>query len=355
MEIYVMNDKFDMICVLDTFISFIWTDRYCGYGDFELYTKAGSGILESVKNGYYLFNRDSEHVMVVESIELETDIEEGDNVKITGRSLESILDRRIVWPSAVISGNLQDCIKKLINDSFISPSIAERRIENFIFRDSSDKNVTRLTVEETEYNGDSIYDVIAGLCQGNGIGFKITFDDSLRFVFSLYAGADRSYSQSENPYVTFSPEFDNLINSNYIESKQEYKNVVLVAGEKDESSKAVTAPAGSASGLERREMYIEASDISHKRDEGPDLNDAEYKKLLVQRGLETLNEYGIAKAFDGEFDASQLYTYNEDFFMGDIVQVSNKYGITAKARITEFIHSQDTSGLSVYPAFSILE
>ncbi len=52
-----------------------------------------------------------------------------------------------------------------------------------------------------------------------------------QFVFELYAGFDRSYDQTENPYVIFSPKFENIINSNYIESKASLKTVTLVGGE----------------------------------------------------------------------------------------------------------------------------
>lgn len=355
MEIYVMDTDFNMTNVLDVFKSFIWTDRYYGNGDFELFTKVGTDILNKLKIDYYLWNKDSGHVMIVENIEIDTDIDDGDTVKITGRSLESILDRRIVWPSATISGNLQACIKTLINDSIISPTISDRKIENFIFKEITDTAITSLTVEETEFNGDSIYDVVLSLCSTNGVGFQIIINGSNQFEFSLYIGADRSYDQTNNSYVTFSPEFDNLINSSYIESKQSYKNVTLVAGEKDENSNVKTASSGSASGLDRRELYTVASDISQKQEDDTTLSDEDYEKLLVQKGTENLQEYAISKVFDGEFDATQLYTYNEDFFMGDIVQISNEYGITKKARIIEFIQSQDADRCSMYPSFSIID
>lgn len=349
-----MDTNFKMVSVLDVFISFIWTDRYYEYGDFELYTRVSTDILSKIQSEYYLLNKESEHLMIVENIEIETDLEDGHTVKITGRSLESILDRRIVWPSTIISGNIQDCIKKLLNDSIISPSISERKIDNFIFDTSNNSKITNTIIEETEYNGDNLYEIISGLCSANDIGFKVVLNKSNQFVFSLYVGEDRSYEQTKNPYVTFSPEFDNLINSNYVESIQDYKNVTLVAGEKDDNDIPKTASTGNVSGLSRRELYTEATDINQKQEDDTTLTDEEYKNLLIQRGNEALLEHKISVTFDGEFDATQMYTYNKDFFMGDIVQVANEYGIESKARIIEFIQSQDTNGYSMYPTFSIM-
>ena len=349
-----MDTNFKMVSVLDVFISFIWTDRYYEYGDFELYTRVSTDILSKIQSEYYLLNKESEHLMIVENIEIETDLEDGHTVKITGRSLESILNRRIVWSSTIISGNIQDCIKKLLNDSIISPSISERKIDNFIFDTSNNSKITNTIIEETEYNGDNLYEIISGLCSANDIGFKVVLNKSNQFVFSLYVGEDRSYEQTKNPYVTFSPEFDNLINSNYVESIQDYKNVTLVAGEKDDNDIPKTASTGNVSGLSRRELYTEATDINQKQEDDTTLTDEEYKNLLIQRGNEALLEHKISVTFDGEFDATQMYTYNKDFFMGDIVQVANEYGIESKARIIEFIQSQDTNGYSMYPTFSIM-
>ena len=349
-----MDKNFKMVSVLDVFISFIWTDRYYEYGDFELYTRVSTDILSKIQSEYYLLNKESEHLMIVENIEIEADLDDDHTVKITGRSLESILDRRIVWSSTIISENIQECIKKLLNDSIISPSIPERKIDNFIFETSNNSKITNTIIEETEYNGDNIYEIISGLCSANDIGFKIVLNESNQFVFSLYVGEDRSYEQTKNPYVTFSPEFDNLINSNYVESIQDYKNVTLVAGEKDDNDIPKTASTGNASGLSRRELYTEATDINQKQEDDTTLTDEEYKNLLIQRGNEALLEHKISVTFDGEFDATQMYTYNEDFFMGDVVQVANEYGIESKARIIEFIQSQDTNGYSMYPTFSIM-
>lgn len=49
--------------------------------------------------------------MIVEKIQITSDTEDGNHVTVTGRSLESILDRRIVWGQKLLSGNLQNGIK----------------------------------------------------------------------------------------------------------------------------------------------------------------------------------------------------------------------------------------------------
>lgn len=154
----------------------------------------------------------------------------------------------------------------MLNENIISPSIADRKISNFTFKPSTDNKVTGLTIDN-QYTGDDLYTVIKGLCEENNIGFKIILTDDNKFEFSLYAGADRSYDQTENPYVVFSPNFENIINSNYYSSNANLKNVTLVAGEGEGASRKTTV-VGSGSGLDRRELFTDARDISSDTEDG---------------------------------------------------------------------------------------
>lgn len=222
MELLVLNTAFESIAVVDTYESLIWTDRYNAYGDFEIFFAMDTGLLEYLKEDNYLWLKESEHCMIIEEIKIDSDTEDGNHLIVTGRSLESILERRIIWGQRIFSGNLQNAIQTMLNENIISPSIADRKIPNFTFKASTDSKVTGLTIDN-QYTGDDLYTVIKGLCEENNIGFKIILTDDNKFEFCLYAGADRSYDQTENPYVVFSPNFENIINSNYYSSKANLK------------------------------------------------------------------------------------------------------------------------------------
>lgn len=351
MELFVLNAVFESIAVIDTYESMIWTDRYNAYGDFEIYFAMDESLLEYIKEDYYLWLKDSEHSMIIEDIKIDADTEEGNRLIVTGRSLESILERRIIWGQRIFSGNLQNAIQTMLNENIISPSVADRKIANFIFVPSTDSKITSLTIDN-QYTGDDLYTVIKGLCEENNIGFKIVLTDDNQFAFSLYAGADRSYDQTENPYVVFSPNFENIINSNYFSSKAGYRNVTLVAGEGEGASRKTTV-VGSASGLDRRELFTDARDISSDTEDGT-LSDAEYIAQLRTKGLKNLADHMITTAFEGEVEVTRLFKYGEDFFIGDIVQIANEYGNENSAYISELIISNSDEGLSIYPTFKTI-
>lgn len=265
MNLIVLDTNLQVVAVADTYNSMIWTDRFQEAGDFELCRPMERSVLDYIQKDFYLWRKDSEHVMIIEKILIESDAEDGDRLTVTGRSLESILDRRIIWGLKTLSGNFQDGVKSLLEENIINPSKPERKIPNFIFEASTDPAITELKID-TQYMGDNLYDVITALCKERGIGFKVTLNSSNQFVFKLYSGADRSYGQFLNPYVIFSPNFDNIIDSNYVEEKSAWKNVTLVGGEGEGSERRYTA-VGNTTGLERRELFTDARDVSSDIDE----------------------------------------------------------------------------------------
>lgn len=373
MELMVLNTEFETVGIIDTFMSCIWTDRYNESGDFEICLPMNISLLDVLKEDYYLITEESEHVMIIEDLDVTTDVEEGKRLIVTGRSLEQILDRRIVLNKTSfvaeydadnneILPNLQNGIKTILNENIISPAIAARRISNFIFEESTDEKITSLTFE-AQYWGDNVYDVIYSLCLENEIGFKITLNDSNQFVFKLYAGVDRSYNQFENPYIVFSQDNDNLLNTSYYRSRSSFKNVAVVLGEEikdsvvdpdgDKERKSVTV--GNELGLARREIFEDANDITSKIDEKTTLTDEQYRALLKRRGIDALIENLEVEAFEGEVEATLMYKYGEDFFIGDIVQIIDEYGHEGQAYISELIISQDTDSIAMYPTFMTIQ
>jgi len=356
MELTVLDTNLSKINIIDIFDSLIWTDRYFGSGDFEVYTKASSSIISNLREDYFLILKESEHVMIVETVNLKTDVEDGSKFIVTGRSLESILDRRIVWKQTSISGGLQNGIKQLLLENAIDPEDPDRKFNRLIFQESEDPVITNLSID-TQLTGDNLYTAIQQLCESNGIGFKITLSSDNEFVFKLYAGKDRSFEQIENPFVAFSPDLDNLSNTNYYHSKTPYKTITLVAGEgegSDRITSQVQLPSGAGTDLDRREKFTDARDISTLVD-GVELTPEEYNTLLFNRGIISLLESQQSSSFDGKIDPTVNYIYGTDFFIGDIVQIANEYGLKGKSRVIEVVFSEDSSGRDIYPTFQTIE
>lgn len=355
MEIECLNSNFRMIYILDKFNSLIWTDRYWSSGDFDIKIPPNIEVLNELLNVKYLRLSESEHLMILEDLNIHSDIENGDSLILTGRSLESILDRRIVWTGTSMSGNFQTEIEDLLKESIINPTDTDRAIDNFEFIASTDPAITGLTVD-SQFVGDLIYDVITTLCRNKDVGFKVTLNQYLNFQFLLYKGVNRSYSQSTNPYIVFSPNNDNLINSDYVETSRFVKTIMLVAGEEGVGNARITtsvaAPGGSLTGLNRKEAYYQPN-ITRNSPDGQ-LTDPQYIAKLQERGAAELSKNKFVKVFDGEVDFT-MYNFGEDFFMGDVLQIEDAYGHQTETRVVEVIYSQDKEGIRTYPTFATVE
>lgn len=342
MEFYIYDESIQLIGVMDYFTSAIWTPRYYDVGDFELQISASREVFELMKEGHYVTRLDDNMVGIIEHPKLMTDEENGDFLLVSGRDAKSILDRRIVWTQTNLSGTVEDGIRQLITENVISPVDPNRAIPNFILGER--KGFTETI--RMQVTGDNLLEIITKLCQMHDYGFSVSIVNGM-FEFDLYKGIDRSLSQNANPHVEFSPDLDNVITVEYEVDNTNIKNVALVAGE-GEGIDRKTVSVGTASGMARRELYVDARDMSTN---GGEIDNNTYLEMLAGRGDEKLAEhYGIA-IFEGQIEPAVNYEYKKDYFLGDKIQITNEYGVTAATRIIEIIECEDGNGYSMTPTF----
>lgn len=356
MEATILDTSFNIVGIVDDYQSMIWTERYSEAGDFELYGATNSTIASYCKMGYFVTIPESNRAMIIESIEISEETDKSNKILVKGRSLEAILMRRIVWDQTILSGTVQNAVYKLLYDSILNPSDSNRAIPNFYFLQSTDEAITSLTFESAQFTGDTIYDAIKQFADAFEIGFKIEFINK-QMIFSLFAGKDRSYSQSTNPFVVYSDDYDNIVSSDFKNNMSSYQNVALVAGEGEGSERRKVeyyTSESAPSGLGRYELFVDARDISSTTDEGT-LTDEEYENELRTRGDSKLAEVEEDFSFDCQIDTLNSYQYGKDYDIGDILQLIGILDIKAQMRITEFIRCTDTNGYSAYPQFKIID
>lgn len=398
--LYVLDSRYEIKAVIDTFSDFLWTERYCGYGEFEITIPVNKELANVCKVDDYVSIRESEVIMVIDTIGLHTDIENGDTMTISGRSLETILDRHIILDEAIgvinddgtsLNISIQEAIRTILNNNIINPAHSKRRIPNFSFKESADKRITSLTMSAFKSRGENIYEKISEICKSNNLGFRVNAVDSGGFEFELYFGTDRTYNQESVPVVVFSDSYENLPSSDYLNTVQDYKNVAYVEWDyefevsrinftRDDNnviightieterltgSDLTEVDIESSSGLHRREIYVKGASRYDLGSYGvysydvPLPSDVPTKeaglKQALDDGKEALSEYKTTIYFDGETNPYRQFVYGVDYFVGDIVQLENKYGMTGTCRITEIINSRDESGATSSITFENIE
>lgn len=351
MELWIYSDAFALLGVVDQASSIIWANRYRQCGDFEIYVAATDKMRELLffdmtRADRFVVRRDDDMAGIIEKAEIVIDEERGDYLRVTGRCLRSIYARRIVWSQTVLTGTVENGLRQLVTDALISDIDAGRKYAPLRLAAPHGYSGSM----EKQLTGAVLLDALEEICAAHNYGMKITMDTREgTMTADFYRGTDRTAGQSENPRVIFSEQYGNLLGTNHTRDVTGYKTVALVAGEGEGTARrrSLVYRLPKDTGLRRREMYVDARDISSNDGE---IEQSEYAKLLIERGLANLTEAAAVESMTGSIMPRQ-YVYGRDYFLGDMVTVIDKYGSMADTQVLEIIESWDESGYIATPTF----
>lgn len=344
-ELIVKNKNFENIALIDSYISLICTTSYNEGGEFELCVAVSEKNIKFLKMNYYITRNDNNDTFIIENLQITINDDKEELMIISGRTIDSIISRRIIENQTILKTTVFEGIKKLLDENLINPKNNDRKIPNFTI-----KNVNFTDKISRQFTGDNLLEAIIDICQSYNLGFKLNLKENI-FELELYKGVNRSYSQNEVPYIVFSDEYDNLLSSNYAESTKELVTNVLVAGEGEgDSRRKLWVSELEKTGLERYEFFKDSRNTSSNDGE---VSEEDYKKQLQQEGLEYLTKKTIAFSGEVYFD---YVGYGKNVFLGDIVTIQNKHwNLYINARLNKIIESIDEGGKhSIEPIFTIL-
>lgn len=358
MEVYTLDSLFRREQVIDRFESLIWVERYKDLGDFELVLHSTLESRSRLRAGTHLAMNASHYVMVVETVEDDADSEGKRTLKVSGRSLEVILEDRVakeslsnttLSPTWNITLPPADVARKIFHDICVTGILSIFDVIPFVIEGTF---MPASTIAEpidpitVEIEPTTVLNAIKNIADVWNLGFRLLREyDMSNLYFDIYTGSDRTSAQTVLPPVIFTPELDNLQDTTELTTIAQAKNVAYVY-----------SPAGfqmvypldvdpEVEGFERRALAVNASDIT---DENPDVTAA-----LIQRGIEELSKNRVFQAFDGEINQNSQYKPGRDYNLGDIVEVRNSDGEINNMRVTEIIYASDAEGERSYPTLAL--
>lgn len=357
MDAYILNSLLQPVDVVDDFLSFIWTERFKRYGDFELIVNANSAFRGKLPAGTRLVIERSKRVMTVETLEDTTDDEGRAVLKVTGRSLEMILDNRLargvmgdltITPKWVLEGTPTEIARQIYHDICVTGildlgDIIPGVTEASIFPVDTIAEPTEEVI--VEFDPVTVYTALGNLADVYDFGFRLVRDDDTQLYFDVYMGSDRTTRQDVLPAVVFSPDMDNLQNSTELTSTALYKNVAYVLSK---AGSVIVYPLDvdpEIEGFERNVMVVKADDIA--------VDDLDAEAKMTQRGLEELAKARRFTAFDGEISLQNQYRYGVDFHLGDLVEIRKNSGGMTSMQVTEQIFIHDAEGEREYPTLTV--
>lgn len=325
MEIYITDETLTDIVLIDN-ANMIWNTKYNDAGEFEIYAPASKELLEVARKGVFAYREDSDNVMILEKIQTKTDQEAGNYVIISGSGAEKLLNRRIIWSQTNINSDVAAAARQVTYDNLIEPADKTRKMPIVKLGDYAPAQMTT----QRQLWGESLFDIVKEILGLKEMGFRIR-KSGYNLMFDIYKGVDRSGD------ITFSPEYDNLLRSEYTYDKSDYKNVALVSGEGEGELKK-TCSVGTAAGLERREVYVEKGSVSSN--EGT-ITEENYMATLKGEGDTALAEKKISETVNAEIEPGGLFQFGIDYNLGDIVNIKDDFGNTKKVRIVQISENSD--------------
>lgn len=331
MELYLFNADRELAGLVESYEYLRWTRRYAQCGSFELKAIASNENVALLKIGNILWKNDDDEAGFIEYLEMT--LQEQEYITVSGRFATSLLSRRIIWGTEILTGDLSSAVSQLLSNHLISPANTDRTISGIIYTPES----VGVSVS-TQISFGNLVDTVTGLCEAADVGIKTAFNPSAKqFTVQLYIGA---VSQA-----VFSKEYENIIEQVFTESLSDFANTALVGGEGEGSERTFVA-AGGGIGLTRYEIFVDAKDLRSEDFPGG------YETALLFRGNNKLAEQAMVRAFDVTVNQYGNLKYKVDFDLGNMIQaVSKRWGTSMTARITSVEESYDRDGMSLSVVF----
>lgn len=351
MELYVFDKNLNFLGILESYSSLIWRRKYSKCGEFELHCSLTPDTLNLLKRGNIIWKNDDQEAGYIEYRNLRQDREGNEVLVIKGKFLTGYLGRRVIWGTENLNTTSENTIRELVNKNAINPVNIDRKIELMALGEVG--NYTQETNIQVSYK--NLLETVEEIANISELGIRTLLGiENKQMLLDIYEGLDRTASNGVNPPAIFSKEFENILEQEYTDSLNNYKNTALVAGEGEGIAREFIS-IEEGTGLDRIELFVDARDLQSTKtvnDEDVPIPISEYREMLEDRGRSKLSEYKEIKTFNSKINLNSNLEYGSDFNLGDIVTcTSKKWGVTIDTRITEVEEIYESTGKQVNVVF----
>ena len=330
---------FEAVC--DSFSSLLWDIEYYQCGRFEVYIATNPLNIEILKTDRIVGrDNDKEHFGIIESVQINTDMENGDYLTVSGRFLMCLLEKRIIYPTCSFTSqkSYSDIVNSVVSQNAIHDD--NRKIPGLSLGSVSSDCWSRTAKLQVSY--DNLMEWIYTICEKIGgtanIRLKKISGEQYEMVLDLSECTDRSIVQKENPHIVFSDGYTNLLSFTYSSGISAQRNFAYVLGKG-----------------EGYEVYVDAKDMADEQQENGETKpifEEEYIELLKERSKENIVLPMTALESQIAVQSTQ-FRYNTDYFVGDYVTVEHRrFGLRQdKIQIIGMIESFDQNGRNLTSTF----
>lgn len=346
----VYDSTFTLIGEIDDYVSLEWIRRWRTPGEFTLKVTRYdvTGADRDLSGNYWIsiYRGGTTRIGRIENMEITCDQGTAGGAEcwtIRGSDAKGIFKDRIAYVS-VSAGTGYDtqttqpaetAIRHYVDGNCISATDTSRNISALQLETDGARGGNISYSARLEYLHEVIENIL--LASPTQIGYDVLFDRATKKLsLHFIAGTDRSAS------VKFSTLFGNASNVIYTYDTASLRNVAYVgdAGE-DASRNFSKVPSGTeATGLDRREIFVDGSDATTSTE-------------LTQKGTEALRDAAVDESLTFDIVADNSFAYmtrdaSGNFDLGDIITAVYSGVATVAARIIEITEQYgDSAGTGV--------
>lgn len=363
MDLYVLDSTFGKVALIDDFFELVWTERYSSMGDFVLKMPSNTAYRSLFTAMPRLTIPQSKRVMCVEIVEDAIEENGTSYLRVTGRSLEMVLENRSAWRDITTADPVNLEWTMLGTPAEIARAVTESIIITGLLSPydvipnlSSASIFPADTIPETagsisiKIDPGPLYNFLTSMAEKYKFGFRLVREtDTDQLYFNVYTGVNRTSLQNTYPAIIFSPELDNMFNTTELTSISGAKNVAYVISNRGIKTVYLDGIDPTISGLDRRVLTLK---VDIPADDPATGLFYDVQAQLQVAGLNALAEAQGFRAFDGEVQFPRALEYGTGFNLGDLVELRNKDGITTYKRVTEYIFTSGPEGDKSYPTLT---
>lgn len=345
MELMIFDREINFKGILEKQSSFRRIRRYNKCGEFELHTSFNLEVMKLLQIDNIIWKSGDSEAGYIEYRNIKLNEQGKEILVVKGKFLTGYLGKRIIWGTENFNGLVENAVRSLVNNHAINPIDADRKIP--LLKLGTLNNYADTIKRQVSYR--NLLDEVEKIATDNELGIRTMIDiNNKRLVFDVYKGVDKSGK------VVFSKEFENVLQQEYVNSIDNYRNIALIAGE-GEGQARERVSIGDGVGLDRAELYVDANDLQSTKRVGEEdviIPRLEYIEMLKNRGYTKLSEMTKVESFDSKVNTKSNLIYKKDFDLGDIVTIkSTKWNLTIDTRITEIEEVYEEDGFNIFVTF----
>lgn len=314
--------------------SLLYRRFWQGVGEFQLVVHGNAPNAEKLKVGNLITLGGDGHRSGIITKITATENEKGVTYLVEGHSLAWFAAGRITLPdndaynfgydnvpkltSSVSSPSpvpAETILKTYAERHLVNPLDPKRKIPGLVIADDLGRGMNTVWSSRLE----QLDTVLQAVSEYTDMGWEIYADlDNQNLVFDVIEGVDRSQSQSENSFISFSSGLRNISNMHYNYDISPMRNIGYAGGAGEGQNRIVLKVYKNTEteGNDRREIFLDCGNL--------EIVETSTTMSLADEGKHKLENYPLSESFTATIAPNFADKYQKNWDIGDKVTVYSK-------------------------------